>query len=132
MAHTVGLAEAARLTGKSQSTIHRAMKKGLVSFTAEGAVRRIDVAELTRVFGVGDMADTLSRHDQRQPAQGGDAVTLQGMIDLQADTIRELRADKEDLRRRLDQATALLTDQREKTAPPTSAWGRFLAWRRGR
>ena len=44
-------------------------------------------------------------------------------------------ADKDeviaDLRRRLDQATALLTDQRLVTpSPPASRWGRFLAWRR--
>jgi hypothetical protein len=46
--------------------------------------------------------------------------------------IAELQADKEELRRRLDQATALLTGQQPKAASPTSVGGRFLAWWRPR
>ena len=49
----VGLKEAARLTGKNQSTIHRAMKSGKLSYKmGEDGERVVDVAELDRVFQV--------------------------------------------------------------------------------
>ena len=52
---TVGIAEAARLAGVNQSTVHRAMRAGKLSYTTNGAgKRRIDVAELDRTFGVKD------------------------------------------------------------------------------
>jgi hypothetical protein len=49
----IGLSEAARLTGKPRSTIHRAMKSGRLSYTvgADGA-RLIDPAELERAFAI--------------------------------------------------------------------------------
>jgi len=49
----VGAQRAAELTGKSKSTIQRAMKSGKVSFELDGNNRRvIDVAELERAFGL--------------------------------------------------------------------------------
>ena len=49
----IGLSEAAKLTGRNQSTIHRAMKTGRLSFTVgDDGERRIDPAELDRVFGI--------------------------------------------------------------------------------
>ena len=49
----VGLSEAARLTGKAHTTIHRAMKAGRLSFTLDGTgERQIDTTELARVFGL--------------------------------------------------------------------------------
>jgi predicted site-specific integrase-resolvase len=49
----VGLSEAAKLTGRNQTTIHRAMKTGRLCYTAdETGSRRIDTAELDRVFGI--------------------------------------------------------------------------------
>jgi hypothetical protein len=124
---TIGLSEAARLTGKPRSTIHRAMASGRLSYTlsADGA-RLIDPAELERVWPAGPQRNTSasdawdnSQHAAHRPASG---------------EIRELRArlvDKDavidDLRRRLDVAdeerrrlTAILADQR--TAPPKVSW----------
>jgi predicted site-specific integrase-resolvase len=50
---SIGLSEAARLAGRNQSTIHRAMKAGRLSYTTdEAGERRVDVAELERVFGI--------------------------------------------------------------------------------
>lgn len=50
---SIGLSEAAKLTGRNQSTIHRAMKAGRLSYTVgEAGERRIDTAELDRVFRV--------------------------------------------------------------------------------
>lgn len=49
----VGAQRAAELTGKSKSTIQRAMKNGKLSYELDKADRRvIDVAELERVFGL--------------------------------------------------------------------------------
>ena len=60
---SIGLSEAARLTGRNQSTIHRAMKAGRLSYTVdETGERRIDTAELDRVFPIkinGASADAL-------------------------------------------------------------------------
>ena len=50
---SIGLSEAARLAGKNQLTIHRAMTAGRLSFTVgTKGERLIDTAELDRVFGV--------------------------------------------------------------------------------
>lgn len=49
----VGAQRAAVLTGKSKSTIQRAMKSGKLSYSLDQNNRRvIDVAELERVFGI--------------------------------------------------------------------------------
>lgn len=49
----VGVQRAVELTGKSKSTIQRAMNSGKLSFTKSDSNRRlIDVSELERVFGV--------------------------------------------------------------------------------
>lgn len=48
----VSISEAARLTGKSRTTLHRLIKTGVLS-TCHGArnSRMVDVSELIRVFG---------------------------------------------------------------------------------
>ena len=57
--------EAARLSGRNQSTLHRAMKAGRLSYTVDAAgQRRIDTAELDRVFGI------LAANGQNSPQQG--------------------------------------------------------------
>jgi hypothetical protein len=49
----VGAQRAAELTGKSKSTVQRAMKNGKISFEKDSNGRRvIDVAELERAFGL--------------------------------------------------------------------------------
>jgi len=53
----VGAKRAAELTGKSKSTIQRAMKSGKVSYEVLDNNRRVvDVSELERVFGLDDTA----------------------------------------------------------------------------
>src|SRR5918993_2315728 len=67
----VTLLRASELTGRSRSTIHRAMEKGRLSFEKDETGNRvIDVSELDRVFGLrpqheADPVDTdeLHRHD---------------------------------------------------------------------
>jgi hypothetical protein len=46
---SIGLSEAARLTGRNASTIHRSMKTGRLSYTRdEAGNRQIDVSEQGR------------------------------------------------------------------------------------
>ena len=62
----VGVQRATELTGKSKSTIQRAMKTGKLSYDVDGARKLIDVSELERVFGIQSEAltqnDTVSTH----------------------------------------------------------------------
>lgn len=61
----VGAQRAAELTGKSKSTIQRAMNAGKLSFEVDANSRRlIDVSELERVFGI------QSQNESSAPAQG--------------------------------------------------------------
>lgn len=57
----VGAQRAAELTGKSKSTIQRAMNSGKLSYELDGNGRRIiDVSELERVFGIKSTNDSQS------------------------------------------------------------------------
>src|SRR4051812_27216726 len=134
----VGLSEAAKLTGRNQSTIHRAMKTGRLTFTvAENGERRIDVAELERAFGLKGSAspDAIAQPLQSHAAQGSELAALQRLLDDREDTIRDLRArlDTSEQERRASQAqlAAFLTDQRSTTPPPEPA-ARRRWWRWGR
>jgi len=50
---SVSISEAARLTGKARSTIHKYIKQGRVSMTTDviTGTKSIDISELIRVFG---------------------------------------------------------------------------------
>jgi hypothetical protein len=138
----VGLAEAAKLTGRNQSTVHRAMKTGRLSYTvSDTGERQIDTAELDRVFRIksnGAMPDAMAQSVQSHDAQPGAVALLREQLDDRDATIRDLRArlDASEAERRTVQArlTALLTDQRPAPAPPPprGLWGRFMGWRRVR
>jgi hypothetical protein len=52
----VGVQRASELTGKSKSTIQRALKTGKLSYEVDDKKKLIDVSELERVFGV-EMAE---------------------------------------------------------------------------
>ena len=57
----VGVLRAAELTGKSKSTIQRAMKGGKLSYDIDNGRKLIDVSELARVYGV------LNESEQQKP-----------------------------------------------------------------
>ncbi len=49
----VSISEAARLTGKSRTTLHRLIKAGYLSTcSGERNAKMVDTSELLRVFGV--------------------------------------------------------------------------------
>ena len=114
----IGLTEAARLTGRNQTTIHRAMKMGRLSYTVDAAgARQIDTAELDRVFGIltgsgqnsfgpkgfsqgnGASLDASAHGMQSKIAHEPESERV---IAAQAETIAQMDAMIRDLRARLD------------------------------
>jgi hypothetical protein len=132
----IGLAEAARLTGRNQSSIHRAMKAGRLSYTRnEAGERRIDIAELERVFGIKSRPGVLFSHGNGA-SPGNDAATdadyVRGRTGGAATVARGARAHNcglaRDYRARLDaeaqerreaerKLTALLTHRQAGSVP---------------
>lgn len=119
---TIG--EAAKLTGKSKSTISRAIKSGRISASTDKSGFQIDVSELTRVFPATvaqpHQSNDPQPHEEHQHARA-DALEIENkmlreMLDRERDTV-------DDLRTRLTQSEsrfqALLTD---KTDKPRKKW----------
>jgi predicted site-specific integrase-resolvase len=119
----IKLGEAARLAGRSRSTIHRAMEAGRLSYTIDGnGERLIDPAELARIFEIKSVeseevalrnsSDT-ERHSARLDSP--DLVAQLAAERARADGLEDRLADRDkviadrdeviaDLRRRLDRA----------------------------
>jgi len=126
----IGLAEAARLSGRNRATIHRAMKSGKLAYTlAEGGERKIDISELERVFGTRATIGNGARPLQSDELQRREIETLREFL-------AESRAAIADLRRRLDESeterrrlTLLLSPPTPPTPDPPRPLGRrVLAW----
>ena len=134
------LGEAAKVTGRSKSTLSNAIKTGRLSVhDRDGDRYRIAAAELFRVFPPNGGKNGADEHD-RTPTSNSLNRALEREIELlREERERErgqLQAVVDDLRRRLDEAererrdkdrqlTALLTDQRAKGEASKRPW-----WRR--
>lgn len=110
----LSLSQAAKLTGKSKSTINRSIKSGKISATRhEDGTYSIDPAELSRAFDL-EPHERAKRRDAEP--DGTRLLERIGALEAMLNREREISADlKEDRDRWRQQATALLTDQR--TAP---------------
>lgn len=122
MSYTLG--DAAKATGKSKTTLHRAIKSGRISaIKAEDGSYSIEPSELHRVF---PPVTPPLRHEQLQgndaEQQGNTLENLRIQLEVQAkererervllqETIADLREDRDKWRQ---QATALLEDHRPK------------------
>jgi hypothetical protein len=129
----VGLKEAARLTGKNQSTIHRAMKSGKLSYKVNDSGERIiDIAELDRVFQVSPDGkpvnndnDILHAHVeelaklrlQLEAERASQAVSRERLGEKD-DIINDMRLDRDKWRTQAEKL--LITDQRSK--PKRKTW----------
>jgi hypothetical protein len=122
MSYTLG--DAAKATGKSKTTLHRAIKSGRISASkAEDGSYAIDPSELHRVFPavtVETPSVPLLRNDMEH--HGNTLETLRIKLEMQEkerererallqETIADLREDRDKWRQ---QATALLEDHRPK------------------
>lgn len=126
----ISISEAARLTGKSRTTLHRFIKTGeLSTCSGERNAKMLDTSELLRVFG--SFSGTPSEHVVEQ-------VTEQRVTALQVDTeqvIAPLKQEIEHLKNlvqaqeshiaSLKQAMLLIEDRSERTAQPDSPWWKF-------
>lgn len=127
MTYTLG--DAAKATGKSKTTLHRAIKSGRISATkTEDGSYSIEPSELHRVFPAataGTPASLLHRNDKEQISNT--LETLRTQLEWQQkerererallqETIADLREDRDKWRQ---QATSLLTDQRPEPSTPT-------------
>ena len=142
MSYTLG--EAAKATGRSKATIHRAIQSHKISAAKDDATGSwlIEPAELHRVFppvSAEPVQNGFMRQSETVAETGETAELRRRLEELRVERERE-RADKDevidDLRRRLDasdeerrkvqaQLTALLTDQSEQGAPQRRSWWRF-------
>src|SRR5947209_243352 len=139
------LGEAAKATGKSKATIHRAIQSHKISARKDEATGSwlIEAAELHRVFPPIPAEQAQNGELRRSETADETAVMRLRLEELRQERARE-RADKDavidDLRRRLDasdeerrkvqaQLTALLTDQRpQSTAEPPAARRSWWRW----
>lgn len=120
----LSLSQAAKLTGKSKSTINRAVKTGKLSATRhEDGTYSIDPAELARAFDVEPLEGARRRDADPDGTRLLERITaLEAMLNRE----REISADlQEDRDRWRQQASALLTDQR-----PSFNGRRWWFWRK--
>jgi len=120
----LSLSQAAKLTGKSKSTINRAIKTGKLSATRhEDGTYSIDPAELARAFDVEPLEGAKRRDLDPDGTRLLERIAaLEAMLTRE----REISADlKEDRDRWRQQASALLTDQRSTRR--WWVWGRKRA-----
>ena len=110
MSYTLGTA--AKATGKSKTTIQRAISKGLISAIKQTNGRySIDPSELHRVFPV-TSSDTVAQPSQVDATRPSDETTLQvkvealeAMLEREREALTEMRSDRDAWKQ---QATALL------------------------
>ncbi len=105
----VGAQRAAELTGRSKSTVQRAMKAGKLSYEVDSNGRRvIDVSELERAFGLMPMdGDTVSRSNvEAELEKATQMLELERMkmrIRMLEDQIETAKSQIEDLKEQRDQ-----------------------------
>jgi excisionase family DNA binding protein len=119
MRYTLG--EAAKATGKSKTTVQRAISKGKISADKIGSGYSIDPSELHRVFPM-QQVDPIARDtdmDTSRPNETHSSTSvlrvrieaLEAMLSREQEVVSDLREDRDKWRQ---QATALLADQRPK------------------
>ena len=110
----VGAQRAAELTGKSKSTIQRAMNSGKLSYEMDNNKRRIiDVSELERVYG-------LAGSNSSSSSTGGGIANSQAIVDAElkkaADMLEmeRMKMRIKALEEQLDLTTTSMEDLREQ------------------
>lgn len=89
----VSISEAARLTGKSRTTLHRLIKTGELSTCyGERNARMVDVSELLRVFG------TLEQRPAEQVSGQVNEQTETGVSAQSEQVVAQLRQEVEHLK----------------------------------
>jgi hypothetical protein len=122
----LSLTQAAKIAGKSKSTINRAIKSGKLSATRrDDGSYSIDGAELARVFQIGTQLDSKwisaapPMEQVRTAILEAENAALRAALDREREALDEVRADRDAWKQ---QATALLA-----ASPKRRSW---WIWRR--
>ncbi len=126
----VSISEAARLTGKSRTTLHRLIKAGdLSTCSGERNAKMVDTSELLRVFG--PFEQLKGEHHSGQVSEQRDTAS----VDQCEQVIRHLKQEIEHLNTlllskdshidSLKQAMLLLENREEKRQNTNRPWWRF-------
>ena len=126
----VGARRAAELTGRSKSTIQRAMNSGKLSFEVDGNGRRlIDASELDRVFGLlpqnGDTAQKETTSSQAELQRAADMLeierlkmrvkALEEQLDITREQLEDMRGQR-DLWQKQSQQILITSQYSQKQA----------------
>ena len=126
----VSISEAARLTGKPRSTLHRHIGNGTLSKESDGQGKPVvDIAELERVYGPLLQADMKQNgatlHSATPETVATNRVEIEGLQrenGLLRDQLEDVKRERTKWQEEADswrkQATALLTDQRQRAEQP--------------
>lgn len=128
----VSISEAARLTGKSRTTLHRLIKAGDLS-TCSGArnAKMIDISELIRVFG--DISKPVNEQPFEQVAEQRVTVTpapseqMVSSLKQEVEHLRTLVSAQESHIDSLKQSLQLLEHKKDmqQPLPPPAKWWQF-------
>lgn len=117
------LKQAAEQSGKSKSTIQRAIKKGKLSAEKnDDGTYAIDPSELSRVYPA-----TLTQHSD-EPLRNSDEL-LETKVAMLEDQLSRERETVDDLRKRLDRAEErvyALSAPSQTTEPKKGFWARVF------
>lgn len=126
----VSISEAARLTGKARSTLHKYIKQGKLSTTTDQNTgkKNIETSELIRVFGnISNLSATTSDRvtsvSKLQQETQNDTQSLQAKLQLLEQENTHLKAEKELLSKNLDdirQAMLLIESKLTPTPEPVA------------
>lgn len=131
------LGQAAKKTGKSKSTISKALSSGRISAHAKtSSGYQIDPAELFRVFPMKERGN--GKNEQLETPKANtethyEIKVLEVQLEAAHEKIKTLEEDKEDYKARLDSESkergklfVRLTDERLETPKKTGFFKRFL------
>ena len=134
----VSISEAARLTGKARSTLHKYIKQGKLSTTTDQNTgnKSIEISELIRVFGKisnspttdSDGVTNVSKLQQETP---NTTQSLQIKLQLLEQENAHLKAEKELLSKNLDdirQAMLLIESKLPTTPEPVAPVPAKKSW----
>lgn len=122
----VSISEAARLTGKARSTLHKYIKQGKLSTTTDGRdkTKKIEISELLRVFGSIDAtgSDTVTAVAKLQQTTPNETHALQTKLQILEQENAHLKAEKALLEKNLDDVRhAMLLIESKLPATPEPA-----------
>lgn len=128
----VSISEAARLTGKSRTTLHRLIKAGELS-TCAGVrnAKMVDISELIRVFG--DISKPVQEQpfeqvsEQRVTASPAPSEQVVSSLKQEVEHLRALVSAQESHIDSLKQSLQLLEHKKDmqQPLPPPAKWWQF-------